>query len=150
MGRKHSVLSQQRFQFCLSHTPQAPRTRELCSNQELGNKASKAFLVCKCPLTGNVAPIQYYSLQAYCYFKLAFVTFHILVGLRELTLLQAQCAWDKLPLRTPGIVQTTSLECAAPLLPSSYIAFDTTLKYQFTCFLKNTYKGELFSKLVQS
>lgn len=138
MGRKHSFLSQQCFQFSLSHTPQAPRTRELCSIQELGNNAPKAFLVCKCPLTGNVAPIQYYSLQTYCYFELAFVAFHVLIGLRELTSLQAQCAWDKLLLRTPGIVQTTSLDCAAPLLPSSYTAFDTTLKYQFTCFLRNT------------
>lgn len=138
MGRKHSFLSQQCFQFSLSHTPQAPRTRELCSIQELGNNAPKAFLVCKCPLTGNVAPIQYYSLQTYCYFELAFVAFHVLIGLRELTSLQAQCAWDKLLLRTPGIVQTTSLDCAAHLLPSSYTAFDTTLKYQFTCFLRNT------------
>lgn len=138
MGRKHSFLSQQCFQFSLSHTPQAPRTRELCSNQELGNNAPKAFLVCKCPLTGNVAPIQYYSLQTYCYFELAFVAFHVLIDLRELTSLQAQCAWDKLLLRTPGIVQKTSLDCAAPLLPSSYTAFDTTLKYQFTCFLRNT------------
>lgn len=81
-------------------------------NQDVGNNVPKAFSGSQCsasvPLVGNTAPAQHYGLQPYCDFKL--VTFLYLAlllptslaGLREITLLQAKCACDKLPPRPPG------------------------------------------------